>query len=90
MSRTMRLAVDGAAVSPSRALLVLARAAARDNGPLVAVTGRAWGDLAAELGSDEAAVRYLVKVAGNTGRPIAVNLATGPETSTTVFVAPKG
>ena len=87
--RAARILSDPAAVRPSKAIAATARAAAYAGGPLVAITGRAYLDLIAELGSDEAAVRYLVKVAGNTGRPLAVNLATGPETSTTVFVAPK-
>ena len=85
--RTARVAVDAA--SPSRALLILARAAAYSGGPPVVVTHRAYADLVAELGSDEAAARHLFRVATNTGRPIAVNLPTGPETSTTMFVAPR-
>ena len=89
MSRTARVTVDAGAVSVARSLATLARASARDGGPLVCVTGRAWADLADELGGDEAAVRYLLKVATNTGRPICVNLSTGTETSTTLFVAPK-
>ena len=87
--RTATVTVDAERVSVARSIASLARASARDGGPLVCVTGRAWADLADELGGDEAAVRYLVKVAGNTGRPICVNLPTGTETSTTVFVAPR-
>jgi len=88
--RTARILSDPAAVRPSRALAATARAAAYEGGPLVAISGRAYLDLIAEFGSDEAAVRYLVKLAGTTRRPLAVNLPTGPDTSTTVFVAPKG
>ena len=88
--RTARILTDPAAVRPSRALAAVARAAAYDGDPPVVVTHRAYADLVAELGSDDAAVRYLAKVAGNTGRPIAVNIPTGPDTSTTVFVSPKG
>ena len=90
MTRTATIAVDPGAISPSKALAAVARAAAYAGGPPVVVTHRAYADLVAELGSEDAAVRYLVKVAGNTRRPIAVNLPTGPETSATVFVAPKG
>ena len=88
--RTARILSDPARVPPSRALAAAARAAAYDGGPLVAITGRAYLDLIAELGSDEAAARHLARVATNTARPLCVNLPTGPDTSTTVFVAPKG
>lgn len=84
------LTVDAARVSPSRALARLARAAAYSGGPLVVVTGRAYGELIAELGGDDAAVQYLARVVTGTSRPIAVNLPTGPDTSTTLFVSPKG
>ncbi len=83
--RTARLTVDGAAVSPSRALAAVARTV-----PLVVVTHRAWGELCAELGGEDAAVRHLARVATNTGKPIAVNLPRGEDESTTVFLAPKG
>ena len=79
------VAVDSSAVSPSRALAVVARLHDR----LVCVTSRAYAELVAELGSDEAAVRHLLKVAGTAGRPIAVNLP-APDGSTTVFIAPRG
>ena len=88
--RTATVTVDADRVSVARSLAALARASARDGGPLVCLTARSYADLAAELGDDEAAVRHLLRVATNTGRPIAVNLPTGPETSTTLFVAPKG
>lgn len=84
------LTIDAARVSPSRALARLARAAATSGGPLVVITGRAYAELVAELGGPEAAARHLFRVATNTGRPIAVNLPTGPDTSTTVFISPRG
>ena len=86
--RTARILSDPAAVRPSRAIAAAARAAAYAGGPLVCVTHRAYADLVAELGSDEAAFRCLVKLAGNTRRPIAVNLP-APDGSTTVFIAPR-
>ena len=86
--RTMRVLSDPAAVRPSRAIAAIARAAAYAGSPPVVVSGRAWCDLAAELGGDDAAVRYLVKLAGNTRRPIAINLP-APDGSTTVFIAPR-
>ena len=88
--RHARILSDPAAVRPSRAIAAAARAAAYAGGSLVCMTGRAYGDLAAELGGDEAAVRYLVKLAGNTGRPILANLETGAGSSQTVAIAPRG
>ena len=87
--RTATVRVDAERVSVARSLAALARASARDGGPLVCLTARSYADLCTELGSDEAAARPLFRVATNTARPIAVNLPTGPETSTTVFVAPR-
>ncbi len=73
----------------ARSLAAVARAAARDGGPGVCITGRAFADLAAELGGDAAAARHLLRVATNTARPIAVNFPTA-EGSRTMFVAPRG
>ena len=84
--RTATVSIDAGAVSPSRALATVARLHDR----LVCVTHRAHAELVAELGSDEAAARHLTRVATNTGRPIAVNLPTGPDTSSTLFVSPRG
>ena len=49
-----------------------------------------FAELERELGGPEAVARHLFRVATTTGRPIAANLATGLETSTTVFVSPRG
>jgi hypothetical protein len=84
MSRTLTIATDPTVERPSRALAAAARVA-----PLLVVTRRALLDLEHELGSYEAAARYLVKIATNTGKPIGVNAPT-PEGSRTMFVAPKG
>ncbi len=86
--RTATVRIDAGAVSPARALMALARAAPGDNGPLVAVTGRAWRDLADELGDDEAAIRHLLRVATTTGRPLCVNFSI-ERGSRTVFVVPR-
>ncbi len=88
--RTATVAVDAERVSIARSLAALARMAARDNGPLVAVTGRAYLELAYELGGDEAVARHLARVATNSGRPILVNFPTGSDTSRTIVVGPKG
>ena len=88
--RAATIAVDAGAVSVARSLAALARASARDGGPLVCVTGRAYLDLVAELGSDEAAARHLARVATNSGRPLLVNFETGADTSRTIVIGPKG
>ncbi len=87
MTTVATLTIDADHISPSRSIAALARAAGRT---LVVMTGRSYGELVSELGSDEAAARHLARVATNSGTPIAVNLPTGAETSTTVFVSPRG
>ena len=88
--RTATVTIDAEHISPSRSLTALARAAAHSGGPLVCVTGRMFGELERELGGPEAVARHVCRVATNTGRPLAVNLPTGPDTSTTIFVSPEG
>jgi len=88
MSETARVTIDAEHVSVARSLAALAHASERDDGPLVCVTGRAYGDLADELGGDDAAVRHLLRVATNTGRPICVKFPT-EDGSRTLFVAPR-
>jgi len=80
--------VGAGAVSPARSLAALARAAARDGGPLVVVSHRALAELADELGGYEAAAGRVLRIAANTGRPIAVNVPT-EDGSRTIFIAPK-
>ena len=89
MSGAVRVTIDAERVSPSRSLAAAARATAYAGGPLLVVTNRMFGELERELGGPEAVARHLARVATNTGRPIAVNLATGEDTSTTMFVSPK-
>ena len=84
MSRTVRVAVDaGAGVARSIA------AAARLAPPLV-LTHRSLNDLAAELGGYDQAAPYLLRTAPNAGKPIGVNAPTGPDSSRTWFIPPKG
>jgi hypothetical protein len=85
MMSTARVTIDAGRVPPSKALAVLARSV-----PLLVVTHWAYAELVDELGGEDAAVRHLARVATNTGKPLAVNLPTGSETSTSVFVSPKG
>ena len=82
--RAATVTIDAATVSPSKALAATARLA-----PLVVVTGRAYGEMLAELGSDELVITHLIRVATNVDRPIGVNLTSGTDTSTTVFIGPK-
>ena len=88
--RTATVRVDAERVSVARSIAAMARATARDNGPLVCISGRALADLADELGGHEAAAKHLYRVATRTGRPIAANVPTGPDTSMTMFIAPRG
>ena len=82
------MTIDAEHVSVSRALAALARASARDGGPLVCVSHRALADLADELGGYDGAARRLLAIATNTGRPLAVNAPT-VDGSRTMFVAPR-
>jgi hypothetical protein len=83
--RMMHVTIDPTTVSPAKALAVAARSS-----PLLVVTCRAFDDLSAELGDGDAAVRHLLRVATNTGRPVAVNLEGDDGDSTTCFLAPRG
>lgn len=83
MSRSLTLTVDPSAFSIAAAIRTAARSA-----PLFVLTGRALGDLAAELGTMDAAANCLLEVAESIGRPVGVNVPTGPDTSSTAFVAP--
>jgi len=84
MTTTAHVTVNAATVSPAKAIAVAVR-----SGPLVILTGRAFAELCAELGT-EAAYRHLIRVATNAGRPIGINAETGKDTSSTAFIAPKG
>ena len=83
-TRCATVTIDAATVSPSKALAGTARLA-----PLVVVTDRCYGEMLAELGSDELVIAHLIRVATNADKPIGVNLTSGPNTSTTVFIGPK-
>ena len=83
-TRCATVTIDAEHVSPSKALGVTARLA-----PLVVVTDRCYGEMLAEFGSDELVIAHLIRVATNVDRPIGVNLTSGTDTSTTVFIGPK-
>ncbi len=85
MSRTLRITADPTTVSMAASIRAMASVA-----PLFVISVRALGDLAAELGSMDAAAEFLLGVAEAIGRPIAVNVETGSDTSSTAFIAPRG
>jgi hypothetical protein len=58
--------------------------------PFVCLTLRALAQLTAELGGPEAAARFLLDLAAETGRPFAVNVPGPDGDSTTQFYAPWG
>ena len=63
--------------------------AAAAGAPLLVITGRAFGDLATELGGADIAAGHLLELAEQTGRPIGVNVQTGVDTSRTAFIGPR-
>ena len=86
MTGTMRLAVDTDAIPAATAVREAAQAAPA----LLVLTGQMLGDLAGQLGSADAAVRFLVDLAGEIDRPLGVNVGTGQDTLSTVFISPRG
>jgi len=85
MSRSMRVTVDAAKVSPSRVIRESAGLA-----PLTVVSVRMLIELSDELGGHEAAGMFLLSVAEDLGRPIGVNVPTLDGNSRSMFLAPKG
>ncbi len=85
MSGTLHITADASTVSMAASIRAAAQAA-----PFLGLTSRALGGLAGEFGSMEAAAEYLLAIAEEIGHPIAVNLATGADTSSTAFVSPGG
>ena len=81
MTRRMTVTVDADQLSIATAIRRMADAA-----PMLVLTGRAFNDLARELGGFEAAVGELLSVAESANRPIAVNMPTGQDMSSTVFL----
>ena len=84
MTRTMHVTIGSATVSTAKAIQATAR-----SGPLVVLTERAFGNLGDELGGHEPAMRHLLRVAENTGRPVGLNVNTGTDTSRSVFIGPR-
>ncbi len=84
MSTTARMMIDPDAVPISAAIRTAAQAA-----PMLVIQQGALVDLAEELGGMDAAAAFLVDLAENLNTPIGVNLATGADTSSTTFLAPR-
>ena len=84
MSATARVMLDPEAVSISAAIRTAAQAA-----PMLVIQQRALVDLAEELGGMDAAAGFLLTIAEELDKPIAVNLETGADRSTTTFIAPR-
>ncbi len=84
MTRTLRIIADPTTVSMAASIRATAVIA-----PLFVLSVRALGDLAAELGSMDAAARHLLSVAEEVGRPIGVNLPAPDGASRSVFIAPR-
>ena len=84
MSRRMTVTVDASELSMAAAIRRMAVAA-----PMLVLTGRAFNDLARELGSIEAAVGELLAIAAANNRPVGVNFKTGEDASSTAFISPR-
>ena len=85
MSRTMRVTADASKVSMAASIRAVASVA-----PLFVIGVRALADLAAELGSMDAAAAFLLDVAEANNKPIGVNLPAPDGSSRTAFIAPRG
>ncbi len=85
MSRALHLTADADAHSMVTAIRRVAPVSS-----LLVITQRALRELAAELDGYEAALAELLAIAEEIGHPIAVNLPTGADTSSTAFVSPRG
>ena len=74
-------------VDPKATSTVQVIQAAASAGPLVVLTVRVFRELAHELGSDDAAMRYLLSVSECVNKPIGCNFPTA-NGSKTAFIAP--
>jgi hypothetical protein len=78
----VRITLDPKATSIVQTIEVAANA-----GPLVVLTARMFRELAHELGSDDAAMRYVMQVSAKVDKPIGCNFPTD-DGSRTAFMAP--
>ncbi len=84
MSGRLTVKVDPEAVSTAATLRRMVPIV-----PLVVVKQAALRDLSRELGGYEAATRFLADLAHEHGKPIGLNVETGPDTSSAAFLAPR-
>ena len=84
MTRHMTVTVDAERLSIAAAIRRMADAA-----PMLVLTGRAFNDLARELGGLDAAVSELLTIAEANNRPVGVNFETGEDSSSTAFISPR-
>jgi len=84
MTRTMHVLADASKVSMAASIQATAQVA-----PLLVLTTRALAELSDELGGMDVAATYLLELAEDIGHPIAVNVETGRDTSSTAFIAPR-
>lgn len=82
-TRAAHFTIDTRQLKPTAVLGRVARA-----GSTVSLTHRMFNDLAEELGSHDAASRWLVDLSQEVDRPMLVNFPTGADTSSTVAFAP--
>ena len=85
MTRRLTVQVDTEAIPAATAVRDAVQAAPA----LLVLTGQMMADLAGQLGLADAAVQFLVDLAGEIDRPLGVNVETGPGTSSTAFIAPR-
>jgi hypothetical protein len=78
----VRVTLNPKAISTAWAIELAANA-----GPLVVLTARTFRELAHEMGSDDAAMRYLLDVSTKANKPIGCNFPTD-DGSRTAFMAP--
>jgi hypothetical protein len=83
MGPTLTIRADPRAISMAAAIGGLV-----DSAPVFVGGGRAFADLARELGSYGAAAEFLRELVERHDKPIALNVPTGPDTSRTIFIAP--
>lgn len=76
-------------VGDGASMTALITAMAGSSAPLAVLTTAALRHLVHELGSHERAVRFLVRTAERTAKPIAVNFELADGSSRSVFLAPR-
>jgi hypothetical protein len=84
MTRSARVTINAAKVSPSKTIATMA-----DSAPLAIVTGRLLTELVGELGGSERAHEFLIQTVERIGHPIAIHVEISPTKSRTLFFGPR-